>query len=312
LFSLSYFAAAPLKIYDFELVLPPVIEGRPGETVVVEGGIINRGMFWLHKFTLTLSNLPYPYEIIPDYFEHVRILRAWDSVKGTHRVPINFTIKIYLPQDATGIYLVNLTGQEHRSWRKVAKSSTFILRVLTNVTITPNVTVSDLTLPEIVRAGEPFNLSFWVTNLEPVKIDANLSVEVPKNWEIDERTKTISLEPNTSEELKFKITPSETSGNVVVYLEYPYGVMLFNLTKYGPFLVPVTEVPEIPVEVEKPLLERIIEGAKRISPVIWAVIGLITLIVVWNILKIYKFYTGRRKPERVKKEVEEPETPIYT
>lgn len=309
LISFTHFTLAPRrKWYSFEIILPDLVEGRPGETVLVEGGVLNQGFFWLHKFNLSISGLPYKYEINPSYFEHLRILRAWNPERGVYRVPVNFTIKIYLPEDAIGAHLVNVTGKEYRSWRKVSNSSIFILRVISNIT-KPNVTISDLEIPEIVRPDEKFNITFRINNFERIPLKINTSVIVPSGWEV-EKTKTVLVEANTSEKVSFTITPSNTSGNVLVYLEYPYGLLTFNLTKYGAFLVPVTEIPELPKPKEPTLLERIITQIKKISPVVLAVGGLVLIIIIWNLLKILRFYKVRKKPERVKKEVEINEAEI--
>jgi hypothetical protein len=300
LLSFASFSSAPAtKWYSFNIILPEMVEGKPGETVVVKGGILNTGLYWLRMFNITVSNLPYDYEVEPSFFESVRILREWNPEKGVYRVPVNFTIKIHLPENAIGAHLVNVTGTEG-SWRKTSASSVFILRVLTNVTIKPNVTISELLLPESVKANETFNLTFKINNFEPIDLKINASVLVPEGWKV-EKTKSVLVKANSSEQLSFKITPSNTSGNVSVYLEYPYGLQTFNLTKYGAFLIPTTEMPKIEKEGIPSITARIIEIIKGVSPVIIAVIILLLVIILWNIAKIYRFYTKRRKPEKIEK-----------
>jgi hypothetical protein len=308
LLSFASFTSAPRKWYSFEIILPEMVEGKPGETVVVKGGILNTGLYWLRMFNITLSGLPYEYEIEPSFFEYVRILREWNPEKGIYRVPVNFTIKIKLPQNALGAHLVNVTGTEG-SWRKMSASSVFILRVLANVTITPNVTVSELMLPESVKENETFNLTFKINNFEPIDLRVNASVFVPEGWKV-EKTKSILVKANSSEKVSFSITPSATSGNVNVYLEYPYGVQTFNLTKYGAFLIPETEIPKVEEVKEVPIVGRIIGAIKGVSPIILAVIILLLAIILWNLVKIYHFYRRRKKPEKFEKEKKKTESQI--
>jgi hypothetical protein len=308
LLSFASFTSAPRKWYSFEIILPEMVEGKPGETVVVKGGILNTGLYWLRMFNITLSGLPYEYEIEPSFFEYVRILREWNPEKGIYRVPVNFTIKIKLPQNALGAHLVNVTGAEG-SWRKMSAYSVFILRVLANVTITPNVTVSELMLPESVKENETFNLTFKINNFEPIDLRVNASVFVPEGWKV-EKTKSILVKANSSEKVSFSITPSATSGNVNVYLEYPYGVQTFNLTKYGAFLIPETEIPKVEEVKEVPIVGRIIGAIKGVSPIILAVIILLLAIILWNLVKIYHFYRRRKKPEKFEKEKKKTESQI--
>jgi len=310
LLTFASFSSAPRKLYSFQIILPEIVEGRPGETVVVKGGILNTGLYWLKMFNITLSGLPYEYEIEPSFFEYVRILREWSPEKGVYRVPVNFTIKIKLPQNALGAHLVNVTGIEG-SWRKVSASSVFILRVLANITVAPNVTVSELMLPESIRANETFNLTFKINNFEPIDLRINASVFVPEGWEV-EKTKTVLVRANSSEKVSFRVTPSTTSGNVNVYLEYPYGVQTFNLTKYGAFLIPETEIPKVEEAKEVPIVGKVVEAIKGISPIILAIIILLLAIIFWNLVKIYHFYRKRRKPEKFEKEKKKTESQIQS
>jgi hypothetical protein len=305
LLSFTSFISAPRKWYSFEIILPEIVEGKPGEVATVNGGILNTGLYWLRAFNISLSGLPYRYEIEPSFFESVRILREWDPEKGVYRVPVNFTIKIYLPENASGIYLVNVTGTEG-SWRKISSSSSFILRVFTNVTIQPNVSISELELPETVRENQTFNLTFKINNFEPIDLKINASIIVPEGWKVED-SKSVLVKAKSSEKLSFDITPAKTSGNVVIFIEYPYGARTFNLTRYGAFLVPQAEIEKAEKEkVEKPeevpsITARIIEQIKGISPIILAIAILLVLIIIWNIAKIYQFYRTRKVPEKMEK-----------
>ena len=73
--------------YSFEIILPEEVEAVPGEQITVDGKILVTGIYWLHNFNLEASGISYDYEITPEWWEHVRILRSWNSDIGVFREP---------------------------------------------------------------------------------------------------------------------------------------------------------------------------------------------------------------------------------
>lgn len=304
-FTFSYFASSieePLLIrqrfYNFFISMPEEVEVNAGDIAIIDGKITNTGMWWLRQFNFTLQGLPYEYEIIPQYWEEVRILRDWNPQDGVFRVPENFTIKIKVPTDAIGVHFVIITGQEFRSWRQVSNSSIFILKVIPKVPIQPNVTLSNIVFPEKVLANKVFMMNFTINNFWEFPLDMNVSVDLPADWITLQPLKSFSLEPNTSVKTNFTIFPTNTSGKISLILKYPFKQDILDITEVSPLLTPEEEIIEVPEVKPKPTgFAAIVEFIKNLSPIVIAVIILILIIVIWNIVKIYRFYRGRKRPE---------------
>lgn len=296
------FAVAPRPWRGFVIILPEEVSVYPGEEVEVKGGILNIGMWWLHWFNLSLEGLPndFEYQVEPNYFEHLRILREWNPEKGVYRVPENFSIRIKVPENATGLYLVRITGQEHMSWKKISNSSSFILRVLPLT----NFTITNISIPEEVKEFEPFNISMLVNNLGPTFGRINISVELPADWNISEKFVSLALNANESKELIFTITPSNTSGEIKVKAEYPYRQEIIKIEKVGPYLIPSPAVEKI--EIPKPKLptgfQAFVESIKALPDYVKGIIIVLIVIIVYNILSIIQTRRKKKKPEEMKKE----------
>ncbi|RLI98666.1 MAG: hypothetical protein DRP00_01555 [Candidatus Aenigmatarchaeota archaeon] len=302
------FALAPRAWRSFEIILPEEVSVYPGEEVEVKGGILNTGMWWLHWFNLSLSGLPadFEYKIEPSYWEHLRILREWNPEKGVYRVPENFSIKIKVPENATGLYLVNVTGQEFMSWKKVSNSSFFILRILPLT----NFTITNISIPEEVTEFEPFNISMRVNNLGPTFGRINISVELPADWNISEKFVSLALNASQSKELVFTITPTNTSGEIKIRAEYPYKKEIIKIEKVGPYLIPspaapgIIEFPEVKIPTG---FQAFVESVKALPNYVKGIIIVLIVIIVYNILSIVQARRKRKKPEEMKKKKGEAE-----
>jgi hypothetical protein len=261
----------------------------------------------LHDFNLTASGLPENYVVTfsPSWFEHVRILREWNPEKGLYLVPEKFTMSIKVPENATGIFTVKVTGQEFMSWKKVSNSTSFIFRV----TSPPKLSISDIVVPENVTEFKPFNITFEVKNEGLIDQFTNVSVIVPPDWVVEPVAKEMTIKPNASESVIFTITPTNTSGEISVLVLYPYKAQILNITKAGPMLI-----PKAPVAVAVPTglaawFDSLLKQLKALPLWIIIVAVVFLIIIAWNLYKIlkgYKFRIVRKKPEEMKKQVELP------
>ncbi|MDI6798813.1 MAG: hypothetical protein QMD12_02335 [Candidatus Aenigmarchaeota archaeon] len=292
------FTTSVRKFREFVIGLPEEIFVSPGDEVIINGTILNTGWWWLHDFNLTVTGLPkdYNYTVEPKWFEHVRILREWNPQQGVYRVPEKFSIIIKTPENASGIYLINVTGQEFQSWKRVSNSSLFILRVKAHSLA--NFTITDIVVPETVVEFTPFNISFSVNNTGLTAGQINISVEIPEDWNISEKTKSLTVEAGGSLPVEFEITPTNTSGQIVIFAEYPYRETILNITKVGPILIPVAMPTEEAVT-------DYLAVIKELSPYMIILSLVFLAIIVWNLWGIYKFRAARKKEEKMPKKAAE-------
>jgi hypothetical protein len=282
--------------------MPEVVEAAPGETVTINGTILNFGRYWLHNFNLTASGLPENFTVTftPSWFEHLRILREWNPKEGLYLAPEKFIMSVKVPEGVTGIYTVNVTGQEFLSWRKLSNSTTFIFRVTTP----PKLSISDIVVPETVTEFKEFNISFSVKNEGIADQVVTLFVSAPSDWNTSPG-QSITVNAGSSADVSFALTPTNTSGEISVLMQYPYKAQIINITKVGPMLIP--KAPEM-VEVPSGLLAWI-EKLTVIPTWVLVVAVVFLIIIVWNvykILKTYKFRVVRKKPEETKKQLNLP------
>ncbi len=299
------FGISPLAFRSFEIILPEEVAVYPGEEVEIRGGILNTGLYSLHWFNLTLLGLPedFEYSIQPNYWEHLMILREWNPKIGIYRVPENFTIRIKVPSNVSGLFLINVTGQEHLSWKKVSNSSFTILRVLPLA----NFTITNISIPEEVKEYEQFNVSMIVTNIGETSGMVNVSIEVPSGWNVSKKSEMISLGPNESKELVFEILPTNTSGEIKIVAEYPYRREIIKLEKVGPYLIPkpreIVELPEFRITG----LQLLIESIKALPAYVKGIAIILVIIIVYNIFSIIKARKEKKRPEEMKKKKGEAE-----
>lgn len=281
---------------------PKLVTGTPGQTITFEGNVTNVGWWWLHEFNLTIEGLPegYSYTIDPNYWEHLRILREWNPVRGLYVVPYHFTVNITLPDNAIGVHLLEIRGQEFHSYKKYYNTTEFLLKVIG----APKFTITDMEIPETVTEWQPFNISMKVNNEGLTAGTINLTLTTPEDWEVPERTKTISVGANASESVVFTIVPTNTSGEISVFAEYPFGVTVLNITKIGPLLVPMpvttTTVAALPTGFAA-FVESLVEFIRGLSPLAIGIIVVLFVIVAWNLWVIYQRSKARKKPEEMKK-----------
>lgn len=319
-------AAAPLLVYSrmtfysFEIIMPAEVDVDPGQDVTIDGGILVTGFYWLHNFDLKVEGMPYEYEIEPKgRWEHVRILRDWNPEQGMFRVPDKFKLHINIPEDATGSHIVTVTGQEHHSFREVSNFTYFVLRVA-GEPIKPQLTVTDILVPEEIKEFEPFQLTFKINNEGPMDTDATVTIVVPEDWEVDEASQNLSIKKNESAASAFDIIPTTAAGEVSLVVQYPFREEIIRFTKTGPYLIPAGAVTTtLPVEEERPpslfsqligyassLLDRVTGGLEEIeSPyarsVIIGIIFVLLLIIIWLVLDLVRFARREKKePEKMK------------
>jgi hypothetical protein len=281
----------------FVIQVPGEVSGSPGETVTINAGILNKGMWWLHNFNLSLSGLPagYEYTFNPQHWDDLPILRAWDPVNGLYIVPSNFTLTIKIPENAVGSQLVTITGQEFMSWKQFSNSTQFILKALS----IPSFELTDIVIPETVKEGQPFNITMRAKNSGSTSGKIDVTVKMPADWNVTEKTKSLIINASSSSPVVFTITPTNTSGQVTIYAEYPYKATVVNITKVGPVLMPVRE--EVPSGVTLPTFGRVTDVLRGVSPVVIGVIVVLVIIILWNVWSIYRDYKTRKKPEEMKK-----------
>lgn len=292
----------------FSITLPQVVDVTPGEEVIINGSILNFGQNWLHDFNINVTGLPSDYNvtITPSHFTNLRILRDWSAARGVFLVPEKFNISITAPAGSSGSFTVNVTGQEHMSRFKVSNSTSFILR---GKAATPQLSISDIVVPETVTEFEPFNITFDVDNIGSTDQFVNLSVTVPSDWSVEPSVKSLTVKGNGTESVVFSITPTNSSGEISVLLLYPYREQILNITKVGPTLIPQTTAT-IPAPISLPSgLFAWLGGLKNIPTWLIVVIIVFLIIIVWNlykILKTYSFKLVREKPEEMKKQADLP------
>lgn len=320
--ALPIFSSSQKPFQGFILTLPEEIVGNAGETVEAQGTILNFGIFWLHNFDLVLTGLPegFEYNITPSHFEDVRILREWNPERGVYRAPENFTLSIKIPQNASGLFAINVTGQEKFSWRQAANSSVSVLRIRAAVAPAeiPRITASDIVVPENVTEGIPFELNLSLNNEGNVDSDANVSIEIPEDWVADEKTKSVFIGAGSTTKITFSVTPSASPGNISVRIDYPVNETIITLTRSGPYLIPIsveeiiipeTEVPltELPTQtetttiptigIEIPSASGLIAFIQTYSALI-IIVGIVILaIILWQVAKLYEVKNIRRRPE---------------
>ena len=308
-----------MAFYGFEITMPEEVTAVPGETVEIEGEILVTGFYWLHNFDLTVTGSPYEYEIEPEWWEHVRILRDWNPDDGLFRVPETFSLSIDVPEDATGSYIVTVTGQEHHSFREISNFTYFVLRT-EGEPIKPQLSISDILVPEKIKEFEPFQLTFRVNNEGPVDTVATVTVVVPDDWQVDEPSQDINVESGESAASAFSIIPTTTPGDVSLMVEYPFKEEVITFTKAGPYLLPAgattTTGPE--GNVSEPILSQLIGYASGLlesvtkgfegfagpyaTSIIMGIIFVLFVIIVWLVFDIVKFVRrrGSKEPEEVK------------
>jgi hypothetical protein len=330
----SHLAASNGPWRKFAIILPEEVAVNPGDIAIIDGGVQNNGIWWLHDFNITVSGLPegYTYDITPQHWDDLRILWEWNSDVGVYREPEKFKLTINVPANAYGLHLVTLKGQEFYSFYQQANESYFVLKVKTQA----NFTLSDIVVPEIVVTGKPFNISLNAINLGPGTGSIKLTVDIPEGWNVDEKTKTVEVESNKSKSVIFTITPTNKSGQISVLAEYPFQAAILNITKVGPTLIPQTEgvttaitttttptttittpttpttiIPAVATTTTAPpegwtadVTAFIVKAYNRIAAIPWWILAIaiiLIIIIVWNlysIFKRYKFKIVRGKEEK--------------
>lgn len=320
LVALPLFVQSRMTYYSFEIIVPDEVNANPGDEVEVEGGILVTGMYWLHKFNLTVDGVPYDYKLEPASWQDVRILREWNPTKGVYRVPEKFKLIIDVPSDAKGAHLITLKGQEHHSFREVANETYFILTI-GGAQAKVNLSVSDIVVPEMIKDYEPFNLTFKLENLGALDIASTVSVRIPESWTVDKPSVTLRVKGSSFELGTFTITPTKEAGEVSLFVEYPFKNQIINFTKIGPYLVPGKELPTtttttaqpqpfyMPIanfvySLARPVIARFESAAGVYTmPITIGVIIVLLIIIVWilaGMLKFVKVKGGRGTPESTK------------
>jgi len=327
----------------FSIVLPEEVAVKPGEIAVIDGGVQNNGIWWLHDFNLTVSGLPegYTYDITPQHWDDLRILWEWNSDDGMYKRPEKFKLTINVPQNAYGLHIVTLKGQEFYSDYQQANESYFVLKIASQ----SNFTVSDMSVPETVVTGKPFNISLNVANQGESMGSIKLTAVTPEDWTVDEKTKTVDVEAGKTKSVFFTITPTDKGGQISVVAEYPFQATILNITKVGPTLIPQTEgtttaATQTPTTSETTSTTQAAQTTtaaaatttitqadgmvtgfvtffgkvyNRVAAVPWwiSVIAIVLIvIIVWNlytIFKNYKFKIVRGKEEKMEKKEKESE-----
>jgi hypothetical protein len=315
-----------LTFYSFEIITPAEVLAQPGTQVTVDGGVLVTGMYWMHDFNLTVEGLPYGYTIKPAHMDDVPILRDWNPQQGVFRVPNNFTLKMDIPANASGVYIVSITGTEHRSFRQVTNGTYFVLKVgkaAQNATAASQLQVSDILVPEAIKEFEPFNLTFKVDNNAAVKTAATITLVMPKEWQSDATSKTFSIEASGSAIGSFRIVPTTAAGEVSLMIEYPFKNQIINFTKTGPYLIPgenvtTTTKPSQPsggslgvIGGAVSAFTSFVSGAlgsagtqydSWLTPITIGIIVILVIVIVWLLGGIFKLVQagGRGEPESIK------------
>lgn len=307
IFSISYVANSLTPFRGFVIFLPNEVDVQPGQTVIVNGSIMNTGFYWEHNFNLTYSGVPSTYNVTftPNYWEDMMTIRAWDPVNGVYKVPVPFNITIKLPSDGVGVYAFNVTGQEFQSSRYVHNTTVFVLRVggalgnATNVTQAQAViSISQIIVPESVEEFKPFNITFDVVNSGTDNQTVNITLQGPSDWTLT-APQTMSVPGNSSVPVVFSAIPTSNAGNLAVVLTYPYQQTVLNITKAGPYLVPSAGAVVGPQFTTTGLISFIQQNT-----VLTIIIAIVILILIWYFASTYNFYSKRKKPEEMKKQIE--------
>lgn len=278
-----YFVSSQLIILrrNFVIILPEYVFADPGSNITVKGKILNTGNTWLHDMKINISGLPFEYEIEPEILKDVRIMWNWSAMK---RIPEEFLIRIYIPEDASGSYAVRVFAQEHFTGLKVWNQSYFILKI----TPRPNITITGIIFPTEVFENEPFEVRVDLTNYGTANVTANLTIQIPEDWDVDKRVKSVFLGPLGNASVIFNVTPTTTIGNFSVILTYPYKKKLITIEKAGPLLVPLPA----PEKIKAPIIN-------------WRNIGIgvvVIAVLAFFLLRRYKIKVRvRKRPEKFKK-----------
>jgi cell division protein FtsL len=305
LFSFTYAANSITPFRGFVMTLPDQINAQPGDTIIVNGSLMNIGYYWLHDFNLTYSGLPTDFQVsfTPQHWESLMTIRAWDPVNGLYKVPVPFNMTIKIPATAAGAYAINITGQEFQSWKQIQNSSVFVLKVggvanVTPVSVQGTISVSELIVPETIQEFQPFNVTFNLVNSGDKSQTANISLQAPADWTVTAQ-QSVDVPANNSVPIVFTVIPTATSGNLAVVLEYPYQQTILNITKAGPYLIPSTNETQVSQVLPSGLISFIQENT-----VLTIIIAIVVLILIWYFVSTYSFYSKRKKPEQMKKQVE--------
>lgn len=295
-FSLSQ-TPRPWRGFTFTDV-PAEIQGVRGQTVSFNGGVLNTGSYWLGDFNITLSGLPAgsQYTVTPSHFEDVMIVREWNPQQGVYRIPQNFSVSIKVPEDASGVYLVNIVGQEFRSWYKYSNSTQILLKISGN----PQFTITDIVFPETVTQSEPFNVTFTVKNGGTGFGSLNVRIDAPSDWTVSSRVQSVSLDAGASKPVSIEITPTNTSGNISIYADYPSGGSVINMTQNGPYLTPAEQTPSNEQPSPTSGYGALVGMFKGIGPIVFAIGVILLIVIVWNVWAIYKDYKSKKEPEDMK------------
>ncbi|MEM5766107.1 MAG: hypothetical protein QW423_00485 [Candidatus Aenigmatarchaeota archaeon] len=292
------FAQAPRPLIGFIISLPEEVEASPGETVIINGSVLNIGRYWLHNFNISVSGLPENFEVkvVPHMFKELRILREWNPQQGVYRVPEKFLIEIKVPEGKIGAFLINVTGKEWGSWRRVENSTLFIL----TVSMQPKLSVSNIVVPEEVFEFKPFNISFDVKNEGLGDWPVSLKVITPEDWKVEPKVRDIVVNASSSHSVVFTLTPTDKTGNISILIEYPYKKEILKLTKTGPFIIPAKE--EIVEKVEVPTALASLAEFVKTNPVVTVIAIILVMIIFWNVWQIVKhaeIKKVRKKPEEI-------------
>ncbi len=231
-------ADSRMAYYSFNMDVPDHVRTIPGEDVIVNGSILVTGHYWLHNFELTVDGLEYDYELNPTEWRHVKILREWNSEQGVHRIPEDFEISIDIPENASGVHLVTITGQEHHSWREVSNETSFLL-IIGGEEDEHQIDMTDIEVPEKIKESELFNINFKLENKVDRARKVEVSLNIPDTWKADDLSKMYTVEGKSNESGSFNIIPSNESGELSLNIKYPFKDNVVNFTKEGPYLVPV-------------------------------------------------------------------------
>ena len=275
--------------------VPYEVNTTPGKEVKIEGKLWNTGRWWLRNFKLWIEYVPkgFNYTFEPNPFKEVRIIRAWSPKRGLYKLPERFNLTVSIPENASGKYLFRTIGQEFTTYWKYSNSSMFYIRVITSKVEKPgyaNFSFSDIVFPETVVEFEPFNISFFVENIGNATGQVNLSISIPEDWNVSEKEKSLTLKPGESSLVEFTIIPTNTSGQIVVFAEYPYKQTILNITKQGPILIPVTKE-----EAEEGLAALL----RELSPYLLILAVIFLAIIIWNVWGIYKVKISRKREEKM-------------
>ena len=274
-----------------------------GENLVIKGNLLNTGWLWLYNVSIFAENLSYEHKIEPSYVDVLPIKYYWVDGKA-FRLPKNFSITIKIPENETvgekEFFL--FANASFRVYLPVDMK--FLIypmqikqRIVLKITPEARINITDITFPEAVFASKPFEVSMVLKNEGEVGSNVNVSIDIPKDWQVDSKTKSLYLNAKENSTLTFEIIPSNSSGQISVYLSYPIGKTIINITKTGPLLV-----PSIKEEIEKPeekpgLVERIFSFIRSLPPIVLIIIVVLIGIIIWNLKWLISSYRKRKKPE---------------